>query len=136
MPRLMPLRASGIVEEELKRLGLYYDSSTAPAHDRLRTEARSLDWWLATGRVEEDRRSDRNRALLHAYLRIASGDSGDAPGKLYADGLRLDRGKSLHMDRSVMARLLAQGLVTFNDEKSDAPYFELTEAGRQFVEEG
>jgi hypothetical protein len=88
---------------------------------------------LATGRVEEDPRSDRNLALLRAYLRIASGDSNDETGRLFADGLRLDRGKSLHMDRSVMARLLIVGLLSFNDDKPAAPYFELTEEGRRFV---
>jgi hypothetical protein len=135
MPLLLHLRASGIVEEELKRLGLRYDSSTAPAHDQLREDARSLDWWLDTGRTEEDRRSDRNRALLRAYLRIASGDILGGAGRLYADGLRLDRGKSIHMDRSVMARLLVEGLVSFNAENPKAPYFELTDEGQQFIQD-
>lgn len=32
-----------------------------------------------------------------------------------------------------MARLLADGLVTFNEVKPDAPYFELTDDGRSFI---
>jgi hypothetical protein len=135
MGRLTALRASGIVEQELLREGCRYDSSTAPPHEALRVEARSLDWWLATGRVDEDRRSPRNRALLRAYLRIARNDMDGGLGRLFADGLRLDRGKSIHMDRSVMARLLAENLVSFNDDRPATPYFEITAEGENFLAE-
>jgi hypothetical protein len=109
VPRLSAFRASGILEEELKKVGLRYDSSSAPAHDQLREEALSADWWLAAGSIDEDPRTPRNRALLRAYVRIANGDEPSAEAVLYADGLRLDRGKSIHMDRSVMSRLMKAG---------------------------
>jgi hypothetical protein len=132
VPRLSAFTASGVVEEELRKVGLRYDSSSAPAHDKLREEALSEDWWRAAGSIDENPRTPRNRALPRAYVRIAAGDETSAEAVLHADGLRLDRGKSIHMDRSVMSRLMNAGLVKFMATKS--PYFELTAEGRAFME--
>lgn len=126
-PLLRPLKASAIVEEELVRAGCIPDSSSTPSHDRLLEAARSKDWWLLNLHPTETSTTPRSTALLNAYVRIAQGDQSGAARPLFADGLRLDSGKSIHMDRSVIARFLRDGYVKFNAEKPAAPYFELTE---------
>lgn len=92
-----------------------------------RTEARELSWWLKDGSDVESATTDRNRAFLRAYLRIA----GD--GRLYAEGIPLaDRGR-VYLDRSVVRRLHRDGFVDFVQGRD--PYFEVTATGQELLKE-
>ncbi len=92
-----------------------------------RAEAAEIEWWRKERVDTESATTDRNKAFLRAYRRIAAGP------KLWAVGLPLaDKGR-VYMDRSVMRRLERDDYVRF--VKGRDSYFEITSAGAELIAE-
>lgn len=124
---LRPTRreAEAIMREEIakfsSRIDYMMDIKSGP-----REEARTLDWWRKDSSDTESAITDRNKAFLRTYHRIAG-------SKLWSSGLPLlDRGR-VYMDRSVLRRLERDGFVRWIDGRD--PYFEITPAGTWLLEE-
>lgn len=126
MGRVRPTEAKRIIAEQLHALDPSLDERTA-IQPGMNVEARSRDWW-AYYDDDENARSDRNKGLLRSYELIGG-------TKLWAIGLPLDGKGRIWMDHSVMRRLLDASLVAWVDDDGSEPYFQMTDAGREFITE-
>lgn len=115
--------AQSIISEELHKLDPTLDDRT-DFKTGPRVEARNHSWWTDVG-DKEAVDTDRNRGLLRAYHRIGG-------VRLWAIGLSLKDRQRVYMERSAMRRLEAGGFIRWIETGSE-PYFELTDAGKQFI---
>lgn len=126
MRRLRATEARDILDEELASAG--WDAASAfTIESGARPGANLLSWWHENTPANESSDTPRNLAYLRAYSRIGG-------ERLYAGGLFLDR-KRLWMDRSVISRLERDGYLIFRGQGKSEPWFELTEQGRNWIEE-
>jgi hypothetical protein len=110
----------------LKRVG--WDAASAfTVMEGPRPDTENLDWWHLNTPTNERSDTLRNRAYLRAYHRIATGQ------RLWAGGLKMSR-RTLWMDRSVISRLERDGYLRFV-ESGSSPFFELTDQGREWIEQ-
>ena len=127
MGRVTGKDAQAILLEEIGKFSSRIDPIMDIQKSGPRAEARQLEWWLKDFDDTESATTDRNKAYLRAYRRIAGHE------RLYAQGLPLaDRG-SIYMDRSVMRRLYRDGFVTFHAARD--PHFLITESGDEMIAE-
>ena len=127
MGRVSGLEAQAILREEIAKFPSRIDFMMDIKKSGPRAEAAAIEWWRKDFVDVESATTDRNKAFLRAYLRIAGGP------RLWAVGLPLaDRGR-VYMDRSVMRRLERDGYVAFVEGHD--PYFEVTPLGETLVAE-
>ena len=128
-------RAQAIFGQELEAVGWSTDYDNFSVQDEPNEEAANLSWWRETDDGAGE--TQRSRAYLKAYLRIASNDLPIAAGnKLRARGITLSPKGRIWMDRYVIGKMHGKGVLEFV-EKPDGmhePAFVLTPQGVEWVE--
>jgi hypothetical protein len=122
MARLRQQEAKALIAEELRRFSTQYDARTA-IHQTANAEARAKNWWLHF-QDAETADTERSIALLRAYKAIGA-------GRMWAEGLPLENGGRIYMDRSVMRRFLLSGHVEWVE--GSHPHFEITPLGDELI---
>jgi hypothetical protein len=121
--RVSRREAQAIITAELRKLSAELDDRTQ-FKSGPNVAARSHEWWIKYD-DHESATTDRNKALLRAYMAIGG-------ERLWAIGLPLSDKERVYMDRSVMRRLEKGGFVEWRDGKTE-PYFLVTPAGQTFI---
>ena len=127
-------RAQEIFRQEMEKVDWAENYDNFSVSDEPFDDAKNESWWRETDSGEGE--TDRNRAYLRAYLRIANDDAPIGAGdRLKAAGIPIKPKGRIRMERYVIGKMKARGFLEFQENPLGMyePAFVLTDAGLDWI---